>query len=328
MEPHGGNGSRRAERFLVTGASGALGAWVVKTLLDQGVDVIALCPTSSDRRLRLIASADQLTRLERVDAERLEADRLPEVMGGVTHVVHTEGSASGSPQSGTTFDDVLGAASSAGVLGLSFETSMAVFGRGGGPVDKGDAPAPSGQVGRDDLARERAAERWFRSFGLASIGVRAGLVYGPGLDTGPAGEITRAIAAAIEHRPYRLDYTGLADLQYVGDVARVMCAAARVAQGHQMVNLRCGAVALSQFLRTLESLTGAVGLEEGDAPVPAPIAASSGDVDTPAVPAAGAHLDTRLGTRLDAGISSTIEVLRWAPRDLYQPSASVDAGVD
>ena len=46
--------SEPAERFLVTGALGCIGAWTVRGLVRDGAQVIALDVGSDPRRLRLI----------------------------------------------------------------------------------------------------------------------------------------------------------------------------------------------------------------------------------------------------------------------------------
>jgi len=43
-----------AERFLVTGANGCIGAWTVAQLVREGTPVVALDASDDDHRLRLV----------------------------------------------------------------------------------------------------------------------------------------------------------------------------------------------------------------------------------------------------------------------------------
>ena len=47
-----------AERFLVTGANGCIGAWTVAQLTGEGVPVVALDASDDDHRLRLVLDDD------------------------------------------------------------------------------------------------------------------------------------------------------------------------------------------------------------------------------------------------------------------------------
>ena len=53
---------RSAERFLVTGALGCIGAWTVRQLVREGVPVVAFDLGTDPRRLALIMSPEELAR--------------------------------------------------------------------------------------------------------------------------------------------------------------------------------------------------------------------------------------------------------------------------
>jgi nucleoside-diphosphate-sugar epimerase len=305
------------ERFLVTGASGAIGAWVVKHLLESGVSVVALT-TDDDRRLRLITPPDQLASLRRVRSDVDDTTKLQAAVDDSTHIVHTQtvtsddaasdpGSAAATMVGG--LGAVLGQAANGRKRGIAFESSMSVFGPSDRPVDESTRPAPASLMGRLYLTTELIADRWFRSAGVASIGLRPNLVYGPGHDLGPQGQTTRAIAAAIDGRSVRLGHTGLADFQFVSDVALAFIAAARAATDrHRMINLRGQCATFSAFAQSVAVSTGVDEVSAGAAVYPVPVAA-----ELEANPCIS-HLDTRL----EEGIRSSLETFRWAPRDLYR----------
>lgn len=153
-------------------ASSAVGAWVVKLLLDDGIDVVAICRTEDDRRLRLVVHAEELIRLQRIDAVTLDPPRLRTALSGVTHVV--DASARVAAQGGTSEAPVelLDASGRAAVRGASFEDPVAV-----GGLD----PA------LDHGARHRVAERCFDTGGVTSVGLRTGLTTGWVATTGRRG---------------------------------------------------------------------------------------------------------------------------------------------
>ena len=49
------------QRYLVTGAMGCIGAWVVRNLVRDGHTAIVLDASQDDHRLRLILTGDELT---------------------------------------------------------------------------------------------------------------------------------------------------------------------------------------------------------------------------------------------------------------------------
>jgi NAD(P)-dependent dehydrogenase (short-subunit alcohol dehydrogenase family) len=80
------------ERFLVTGAAGCIGAWAIRLLLDQGVDVVASDVSEDLRRFRLISHP----RSDGVTFVPLDVTATSEVARviqehDITHVVHLAG---------------------------------------------------------------------------------------------------------------------------------------------------------------------------------------------------------------------------------------------
>lgn len=306
------------ERFLVTDASGPIGAWVVKHLLDSGVHVVALL--EDDRRLRLIAASEQLTQLRRIRVEPGEVEKVTRAVADATHVVHTQRTSEddalrdrvGAVASTVgAFVAVLSAAEDGRDRGIAFESSMSVFGPSTAHVDESTTPRPSSLRGCLHLANEVIADRWFREAGVSTLGLRPSLIYGPGHDMGRGGEVTRAIAAAVDGQPSQLSDTGPADFQFVSDVALAFITAARASlDRHRMLNLNGHRSTFSDFAQALAASTGTDELSLGSDPYPVPIAGdqlaqSDGKI-------------CHLPTSLDQGIRATLETFRWSPRDLYR----------
>jgi UDP-glucose 4-epimerase len=116
---------RTVERFLVTGSAGHLGEALVRTLREQGHDVVGLDVLDSPTTTVVGSVADE--------------DTVTRVMAGVTHVLHTAtlhkphvGSHSRQAFVDTNVTGtltVLAAARAEGVLGTVFTSSTSAFGR-------------------------------------------------------------------------------------------------------------------------------------------------------------------------------------------------------
>ncbi|MGI9622870.1 MAG: NAD-dependent epimerase/dehydratase family protein [Acidimicrobiales bacterium] len=308
------------ERFLVTGTAGALGAWTVKHLIAEGVDTVAFGPMGDDRRLRLVNDPRRLREVERVDSAAADEMRLKAAMSGVTHIVHTTTALTQREEEsgGPTEDDaplrsldlLLRHAGESGVQGFAYESSMAVFPASPTPVGTDATPDPQSPLGFFHRAVEGRAESWGRERDFFSVGVRANLVYGPGQSSGPTSAPTRAIAATIQNEPFELPHRGIADFQYVSDVALALIHAARMSARTQSVVNLCGSTStMASFVQTVSAASGSTSLVLGETDYPVPVAAPGSSE--------GPVLASRLPTSLDSGVRATLEHLRWAPRDLY-----------
>jgi len=51
------------ERFLITGALGCIGAWVVRNLVREGAEPVVFDLASDPRRLKLIMTPDELAKV-------------------------------------------------------------------------------------------------------------------------------------------------------------------------------------------------------------------------------------------------------------------------
>ena len=69
-----------SERFLITGAYGCIGAWTVRQLVREGVEVIGVDAGDDDRRVRDLLEPGEITaaRFLRLDERRSQAGRYSE----------------------------------------------------------------------------------------------------------------------------------------------------------------------------------------------------------------------------------------------------------
>ena len=258
-------------RILVTGAQGCIGAWVVKNLLDRGLDVLIYDADPAPTRLSLIAPAAQVARAA-VETGRIEdGPRLKALVknGGITHIVHLAAVlmpfCQAEPAAGAMVNiigtlNVFEAARDAGrAVRVVYASSSAVWGPeeayGSGKLGEENPLKPSTHYGVFKQANEGNARVFYLNSGISSVGLRPWTVYGVGRDRGLTADPTLAMRAVALHQPFRIRLTGYMDLQYVADVAEsfVRCALAPI-EGAYAYNLEGTVVAMDELIGVLERL--------------------------------------------------------------------------
>jgi nucleoside-diphosphate-sugar epimerase len=236
-----------SERFLVTGALGCIGAWILRRLVDEGVDVVAADASADDHRVAALLAPEERGRIAFVRADVSRPDEVRALFArGPTHVIHLAAlqvpACRADPVRGAQVNVVgtatlLAAAAGAGLRApVVYASSAAAF----AAADGGDEPSghPGTHYGVYKLANEESARVFAAESGLASIGLRPYVVYGPGRDQGLTSAPTLAIAAAARGEGFVLPYSGRSQLQYAPDVAAAFVAAARAdASGADVVNV-------------------------------------------------------------------------------------------
>ena len=262
------------ERFLVTGALGCIGAWVVRNLIREDVPTAIFDLASDPRRLRLIMTDDELARVQMLagDITDLAAVEAAVASTGATHIIHLAGLqvpfCKADPALGARVNvvgtvNVFEAAKRQGVPQVVYASSAAVYGISEdypeGPLGH-DAPLrPLTHYGVYKQANEGTARVYWRDDGVASIGLRPYVVYGPGRDQGLTSSPTTAMLAAVLGQPYRIPFGGRFDLQFADDVARDFIRAARVPyEGADVFNLHGNLVHVSDVVAALEAAMPAI----------------------------------------------------------------------
>lgn len=277
-----------AERFLVTGALGCIGAWVVRTLLAEGTPVSILDVGGSTHRLRLTLSDEQLDQLSFVRGDISDLQAVERVIGeqDTTHIIHLAALqvpfCKADPPLGALVNvvgtvNVFEAAKRAGVQRIVYASSIAVYGRkeeyepGALPHD---APLhPSMHYGVYKQANEGTARVYWQDDGLMSVGLRPYTLYGPGRDQGLTSHTTKAMVAAAVGESYHIPFGGTQGLQYTADVAEIFVRAARVPlDAHDVYNLRGSIVQIADVIEAIEEVEpAAVGrITCGDEALPLP----------------------------------------------------------
>jgi UDP-glucose 4-epimerase len=174
----------RSSRVLVTGGGGFIGANVARALLARGASVTVLDNWSTGRR-EYLGGLD----LTIVDGDILDRGAVQKAVKGNDAVVHLAAQ-SGVPGSladpyrdceinvhGTL--NVLTAARDHGVSRFVFASSNAPLGRRRPPATEDVAPLPISPYGASKLAGEAYCFAFHGSWGLGTVALRFGNVYGP-----------------------------------------------------------------------------------------------------------------------------------------------------
>ncbi len=315
------------EKFLVTGAAGCIGAWAIRLLLDEGVDVVASDVSEDLRRFRLVSHprSDDVTFVPLDVTATAEVARVVQEHE-VTHIVHLAGLqvpfCAANPPLGAAvnvlgnvnvFDAVRAAQRQ---IGLAYASSAAVFGASssysGGIVGDDSPLMPDTHYGVYKVANEGTARIYSQQNGIGSIGLRPFIVYGPGRDQGMTSDATKAILAAVTGQSFKFKFGGNMLLTYAPDCARAFIESARAAAGSGdslVLNVPGRRVGVAQLVALIERLVPeAAGLLSWETkPITAPALLSS--------PALGDVIGPVANTSLEEGVRATIEHFRRAVAD-------------
>ena len=310
------------ERFLVTGGTGCIGAWVVRNLIRRGVPVTIVSSRGRLDRLELLLSAEEVAALNVITADVTDLAAIEPAARGrrVTHVIHLAALqlpfCAADPVAGARVN-VQGTVSMfelcrrLEISRLVYASSAAVYGpktRYAQDILPADAElAPTSHYGVFKVANEQDARVWWETNGIASIGLRPHSVYGPGRDQGATSKPTLAMIAAAAGRPFRIDYSGSYQFQFADDVAQTFIAAARSElAGANVFSLPGPVTSVAGVVSAIEQVepksTGRINVDERVLALPAGFD--------------GAPLESALGTQhvtpLADGIRQTIDTYRAA----------------
>lgn len=249
------------QHFLVTGALGCIGAWVVRNLVDEGTAVTVFDLGTNPARLALIMDDGALARVNFVQGDITDGAQISATISeeGITHIIHLAALqvpfCRAEPAKGAAVNvvgtvNIFQAAKAAGLAQVTYASSIAVYGPKSHydtPILPHDAPLyPLTHYGVYKQANEGTARIFWHDEGIASIGLRPYTLYGPGRDQGMTSAPTAAMLAAAQGEAFHIPYGGVGSFNYADDVAKIFIQAARTPHdGASVFNLG-GAVASMQ----------------------------------------------------------------------------------
>ena len=310
------------ERFFVTGAMGCIGSWVVRNLVQSGTATAVLDLSQNHQRLELIMTPGEIAQIQFFQGDVADFEQVRRVLAefNPTAIIHLAALqlpfCAADPVLGAQVNvvgtvNVFEAARQLGLKGLVYASSAAVYGLSAeypeGPLAHEAALKPRSLYGVYKQANEGTARVYWMNHGLASIGLRPYVVYGPGRDQGMTSTPTKAMLAAAAGQPYRISYGGRFGFQYADDVAKTFIQAARAQYaGAEAFNIGGGLVSMSQIIteieRCLPARRGTITYEEAPLPFPE-------DMDNRALRRAIGPLPE---TPLAQGVEETIRIFRRA----------------
>ena len=210
--------SEQSDSVLLTGANGFLGKALAKALVQIGAKVIALDiqPPREPHVEAVIALSGDI-----LDGEALHALALEHSVNAIIHLAAMVIPACRSnPVQGANVNvighlNVLETAHRLGIQRLVYMSSVAARPRA--PFD-----SPVNLYGAYKRCCEDLSKIWYLDHGLASIGLRPNVVYGPGRETGETAAITLAIKAAAQGEAYQMPFAGSLCFQLVDEVVDIV----------------------------------------------------------------------------------------------------------
>jgi nucleoside-diphosphate-sugar epimerase len=225
--------------YLVTGAHGFIGAWVVKRLLASNFKVVIFDKSPDPHRLRLIMDDDEIERAAFVTGDITDCEVISQVVdrSEITNIIHLAGlqvpTCRANPRLGATVNvigtiNIFEAAKNSGgrVKRIAYASSAAVFGKSDSPAPEDLAGGMNTHYGAFKRCNEDNARVYFMENGVNSVGLRPLTVYGVGRDTGMTSDPTKAMKAAVVGRPFHIRFGGKTDFLYVADCADAFIRAA------------------------------------------------------------------------------------------------------
>jgi UDP-glucose 4-epimerase len=209
-------------RILLTGGNGFLGAWIAKRLLARGFE-LAVFDIVENRRLMNAIAGPAAAKVPWIIGDIVDGAAVLAASRGCDAIIHLAGiltpDCKTNPVRGAQINligtlNVFEAARQLGIKRVLYTSSAGVYG-----PDDGTIPKPTTHYGTFKLACEGSARAYLADHGLASVGFRPFIVYGPGRETGISAGPSLACRAAAMGEAYVIPYSGRSGLVFVDDVA-------------------------------------------------------------------------------------------------------------
>lgn len=210
---------------LVTGAGGCIGSWVLALLARSGVPACAFDLSEDKRRPRLLIEEKDLARIAWRTGDISDIGAVVRVLEEVRPcaIIHLAALqvpfCKADPVAGAKVNvvgtvNVFEAARKLGIKRLAYASSIAAY----GAMDDG-LGAMHTLYGAYKHCDEQIALVYSGDWGVHSVGIRPGVVYGVGRDQGLTSKTTVAILAAAAGKRYDVPFSGGVSWLYTGEVA-------------------------------------------------------------------------------------------------------------
>jgi nucleoside-diphosphate-sugar epimerase len=273
-------------RYLVTGAMGCIGAWVLYHLHQQGHEVVSFDLSSERYRLDQLLSAEEQSAITFIQGDLTDSAQVQSVFEQerISHVIHLAAlqvpMCKANPILGARVNvvgttNVFEAARQTEIKHLAYASSIAVYGP---PEDytetvlPHDAPRlPRTLYGVYKVANEDMAKVYWQDHGISSTALRPYTVFGLGRDQGLTSEPTKAMRAAANGEDYHIGFGGNMQFHYASDVALQFIAAAdHGLDGAYSFNMGTDPISVETVASLIMELAPGVTITVGDKTLPFP----------------------------------------------------------
>jgi UDP-glucuronate 4-epimerase len=306
-------------RFLVTGARGCIGAWVLRLLVDEGQEPVLYDLGTSDHRLELVLG-DGLDRVEKIAGDITDLEQFERVLDEheITNIVHLAalqvpfcrdnpplGAAVNVVGTMNVFEAVKKRIDRIPLVVYASSAAVYAPDSSGGVAPEDTRDRPSTHYGVFKQANEGNARVYWADEQVPSIGIRPYVVYGPGRDQGVTSYPTVAMLAAARGEEYEIPFGGSMQMHYAPDVARTLIAASRSGyEGALVANVPAPSVSMQEIVDAIAAAAPDARITFEDTPLPFPAA-----LEAEALEAAIGSVHV---TPLADGVRETIEHFRSA----------------
>ncbi len=248
------------ERFLVTGSDGCIGSWVIHNLVKGGHEAVGFDLRATGERLARLLGPDEAAQVQMVAGDLTKDGEAAAAIErhSITRVVHlaalqipfvaSDPIRGADVNVGGTVRVFEAVRQSAGVRGLAYASSGAVFGR----ASRDD---PDSLYGVFKRCNEASARRYLEDWGVSSVGLRPCVVYGPNRDQGLTSAVTSAIKAAAAGESFHIPFGGVVDLEYTSDVADAFISASLAGiEGAPVIDLHGDTLSVADVVETITSV--------------------------------------------------------------------------
>ncbi len=278
--------------IFITGASGFIGTWVIRDLLDRGHAPVAFDLALDTCRWELVLAADEIAAVRTIEGDVADREAVLRALdeAAATAIIHLAGlqipTCRADPFAGARVNVigtlcVLDAARELGIERVAYASSGAVFApaqydAAGNeiPVSEATVPLPRTAYGAFKVCNELCARAFTCDYGLTTIGLRPLTVYGPGRDVGLTSGPTVAILSALRGEKYTIGFSGRTAYTYAADVAAAFVLGVLEAPAGANVYTVGGEITdtptfIAKLSAVVPEAAGLIDCEGGDLPVAA-----------------------------------------------------------
>ena len=301
--------------YLVTGAMGCIGAWVLRHLVHAGHRAVAFDLNMKRHRLDALLSAEEQASIQFVEGDLTATSHVQQVVTAhrVSRIIHLAALqvpfCKADPVMGARVNvvgtvNVFEAARAAGIHHVAYASSVAVYGppeRYPDGILRDDVlPHPNTFYGVYKEANEGTARIYWQDHGISSAALRPYTVYGVGRDQGLTSDPTKAMLAAARGEAFEIAFSGRMQFQLASDIARYLIACADgPADGAHVFNIGTPPATVEEVVAMIKAVRPDARVSFVERSLPFPAGFEGADLK-----AAFPHIQE---TPLEEGIRQTIE---------------------